>query len=103
VIVSVADLYAETMQMTSNTIDRAYLGRLNVEHWSTGMQRALDFRDASNDDRFFDLDFRTVQKIRLDRCTDSTNGWASRSPQSLRQACSGGGKPRQPPRGEHPS
>ncbi len=43
VIVSVADLYAETMQMTSNTVDRAYLGRLNVEHWSIGMQRALDF------------------------------------------------------------
>ncbi len=62
VIISVADLYAETMQMTSNTVDRAYLGRLNVEHWSTGMQRALNFRDASNDGRFFDLDFRTVQE-----------------------------------------
>jgi hypothetical protein len=62
VILSVADLYAEFGQMTSNTVDRHYLGRLNVEHWSSGMRRALDFRDIGNDDRFFDLDFAAVQR-----------------------------------------
>lgn len=62
VILSVADLYAEFRQMTSNTVDRSYLGQLNVEHWSVGMQRALAFRDAGNDDRFFDLDFAAVQR-----------------------------------------
>src|SRR5271165_6251187 len=31
VILSVADLYAEFGQMTSNTVDRRYLGQLNVE------------------------------------------------------------------------
>ncbi|MGE2815720.1 sulfotransferase family protein [Mycobacterium heidelbergense] len=62
VILSVADLYAEFRQMTSNTVDRNYLGQLNVEHWSVGMQRALAFRDAGNDDRFFDLDFTAVQR-----------------------------------------
>ena len=61
VILSVADLYAEFAQMTSNTVDRNYLGQLNVEHWSVGMQRALAFRDAGNNDRFFDLDFAAVQ------------------------------------------
>lgn len=62
VILSVADLYAEFGQMTSNTVDRSYLGQLNVEHWSVGMRRALAFRDAGNDDRFFDLDFVAVQR-----------------------------------------
>jgi hypothetical protein len=62
VILSVADLYAEFGQMTSNTVDRSYLGQLNVEHWSVGMQRALEFRDVGNDDRFFDLDFAAVQR-----------------------------------------
>ncbi len=62
VILSVADLYAEFRQMTSNTVDRHYLGQLNVEHWSVGMQRALEFRAAGNNDRFFDLDFTSVQR-----------------------------------------
>ncbi len=62
VILSVADLYAEFRQMTSNTVDRHYLGQLNVEHWSVGMQRALAFRAAGNNDRFFDLDFTSVQR-----------------------------------------
>jgi hypothetical protein len=62
VILSVADLYAEFGQMTSNTVDRNYMGRLNVEHWSLGMQRALAFRRAGNNDRFFDMDFAAVQR-----------------------------------------
>lgn len=62
VILSVADLYAEFGQMTSNTVDRNYLGQLNVEHWSLGMQRAMAFRAAGNDDRFFDMDFTAVQR-----------------------------------------
>jgi hypothetical protein len=62
VILSVADLYAEFGQMTSNTVDRNYLGQLNVEHWSLGMQRAMAFRAAGNNDRFFDMDFTAVQR-----------------------------------------
>ncbi|MGA9675658.1 MAG: sulfotransferase, partial [Mycobacterium sp.] len=62
VILSVADLYVEFGQMTSNTVDRRYLGQLNVEQWSVGMQRALEFRDVGNDNRFFDLDFAAVQR-----------------------------------------
>ena len=62
VIVSVADLYAEVAQMFSDDIDLHYLGRLNVEHWSVGMDRTLAFRDAGNDPRFYDIDFRAMQR-----------------------------------------
>ncbi|MFA5883270.1 MAG: sulfotransferase [Acidimicrobiia bacterium] len=62
VIVSVADLYAEVGQMFSDDLDLRYIGRLNVEQWSVGMRRALAFRDAGNDDRFYDIDFRAMQQ-----------------------------------------
>jgi len=61
VMLSVADLYAEVGQMFSDEIDRHYLARLNVDQWSTGMRRALAFRDAGNDHRFYDIDFRAMQ------------------------------------------
>ncbi len=60
VLVSVADLYAEVQQMFSDDIDRHYLGRLNVHHWSIAMQRLLAFRGA-HPDRFYDIDFRAMQ------------------------------------------
>jgi hypothetical protein len=62
VIVSVADVYFEVASMFSEDIDLHYLGALNVEHWSVGMERALAFREAGNDDRFYDIDFRTMQQ-----------------------------------------
>jgi hypothetical protein len=61
VILSVADIYAEVGKMFSDQLDLHYLGRLNVEQWTLGMQRALAFRDAGNDDRFYDIDFRAMQ------------------------------------------
>ncbi|HYC22024.1 MAG TPA: sulfotransferase, partial [Candidatus Bathyarchaeia archaeon] len=57
-----ADVYAEVARMFSDEIDRRYLGQLNVEQWSLGMQRALAFRDAENDARFYDIDFRAMQR-----------------------------------------
>src|SRR5262249_17339882 len=62
VMVSVADTYAEVSSMFSDDVDLHYLGALNVEHWSVGMARALAFRDAGNASRFFDMDFRAVQR-----------------------------------------
>jgi hypothetical protein len=62
VIVSVADLYAEVGRQFSDDIDLAYLGRLNVEHWSTAMERVLVFRDGGADDRFYDMGFEAVQR-----------------------------------------
>ncbi|WP_445162705.1 sulfotransferase family protein [Mycobacterium sp. Dal123C01] len=61
VILSVADLYADIIGSFSSTIDRRYIGRLNVEHWSLGMQRALQFRTDGAEDRFYDIDFRAMQ------------------------------------------
>jgi hypothetical protein len=62
VLLSVADLYAEVSKMCCDDIDTKYLGELNVEQWSLGMDRALAFRDAGADDRFYDIDFRAMQR-----------------------------------------
>ena len=61
VLVSVADLYAEVGSQFNDVLDAGYLGALNLEHWSTAMERVVAFRDAGADDRFYDLDFRAVQ------------------------------------------
>jgi hypothetical protein len=62
VMVSVADVFAEVQRMFSDDIDMPYLGAVNVEHWSIGMRRAMEFRADGTDDRFFDLDFSAVQR-----------------------------------------
>jgi hypothetical protein len=61
VILSVADLYADIIGSFSNEIDRTYIGQLNVEHWSLGMERTLHFRAGGAEDRFYDIDFRAMQ------------------------------------------
>jgi hypothetical protein len=61
VILSVADLYADIVGGFTDHVDLPYLGQLNVEHWSVGMQRALHFRDSGADNRFYDIDFRAMQ------------------------------------------
>lgn len=61
VMVSVADVYEAVQSMFNVDIDRHYLGSLNVDQWSLAMSRAMAFRDAGNDERFFDLDFRDMQ------------------------------------------
>ncbi|MBU9765335.1 sulfotransferase [Mycobacterium sp. TNTM28] len=61
VILSVADLYADIIGTFTDAIDRPYIGRLNVEHWSLGMDRALQFRAGAAQDRFYDIDFRAMQ------------------------------------------
>jgi hypothetical protein len=62
VILSVADLYADIIGTFTDDIDRPYIGRLNVEHWSLGMNRALRFRADGAEDRFYDIDFRAMQE-----------------------------------------
>jgi hypothetical protein len=62
VILSVADLYADIVGGFTDHLDRPYLGQLNVEHWSVGMARALQFRDGDADNRFYDIDFRAMQE-----------------------------------------
>jgi len=62
VMVSVADVFAEVSKLMSEDVDLHAIGRLNVEHWTVGMERALAFRDAGNDHRFHDMHFRAVQE-----------------------------------------
>jgi hypothetical protein len=61
VMVSVADVYQQVGQQFSDDLDLAYIGRLNVDQWQTGMERLLEFRGAGRDHRFFDIDFRAMQ------------------------------------------
>jgi Sulfotransferase family len=60
VLLSVADVYADIAGGFTDHLDRRYLGELNVEHWSVGIDRAVKFRDGGADDRFFDIDFRAM-------------------------------------------
>ncbi|BBX17348.1 sulfotransferase family protein [Mycolicibacterium duvalii] len=60
VLLSVAEVYADIVGGFSDHLDRNYLGSLNVEQWSIGMQRAVEFRESGTDDRFFDIDFRAM-------------------------------------------
>lgn len=62
VMVSVADVYAEVGRHLSEDIDLQYLGELNVRDWTTGMERLLRFRATHGEDRFYDMDFRAVQR-----------------------------------------
>ncbi|MCV7057098.1 sulfotransferase family protein [Mycolicibacterium gilvum] len=61
VILSVADLYADIIASFTDDLDRPSIGRLNVEHWSLGMARTVEFRAAATGDRFYDIDFRAMQ------------------------------------------
>jgi Sulfotransferase family len=62
VIPSVADLYYEFMQASSDAVDKGYLGASNTEWCLLGMKRLIEFRDAGNEHRFFDIQFTAFQK-----------------------------------------
>jgi hypothetical protein len=62
VVVSFSGLSAEVARAFSDDIDLQYWGSLNVAQWSLGMQRALAFRDAQPTQRFYDIDFRAMQR-----------------------------------------
>jgi hypothetical protein len=61
VMLSVCDVYADVMGTFNDDVDREYIGELNVKQWSRATDRALAFRQAGNDDRFYDIDFRAMQ------------------------------------------
>jgi hypothetical protein len=61
VILSVAELYADIIATFTDDMDRPYIGRLNVEHWWEGVERALAFRSGDADSRFYDIDFLAMQ------------------------------------------
>ena len=62
VIPSVADLYFELMQASSDQVDKHYLGELNSEWCELGMRKVIAFREAGHEHRFFDIHFAPFQK-----------------------------------------
>jgi hypothetical protein len=62
VIPSVADLYYELTKASSDHVDKAWLGRMTSGFCELGMRRMMAFRDAGNEQRFFDIDFAPFQK-----------------------------------------
>jgi hypothetical protein len=62
VMLSVATVYAQIIAKFSDHVDHGYIGDLNVRCWSEAMTRAIAFRDAGNDHRFFDIHFRAMHE-----------------------------------------
>ncbi|MFC0202711.1 sulfotransferase family protein [Novosphingobium soli] len=62
VMLSVATVYADIIGKFTDHVDTAYIGELNVRCWSEAMARAIAFREAGNDHRFFDIHFRAMQQ-----------------------------------------
>lgn len=62
VMLSVATVYADIIGKFSDRVDNAYIGELNVRCWSEAMARAIAFRDAGRDHRFFDIHFRAMHE-----------------------------------------
>jgi len=62
VLPSVADLYFELNKAFSDNVDKLWLGDVNMEFCELGMKRMIAFRDAGNNDRFFDIHFAPFQK-----------------------------------------
>ena len=61
VLESVVDLYQVMQSMVSTKVDTDYIVEVNVDHWSSAMQRVIEFREKGNDHRFYDIDFRAMQ------------------------------------------
>jgi hypothetical protein len=62
VIPSVADLYYELTKASSDHVDKGWLGRMTSDFCELGMRRMMAFRDAGNEQRFFDIYFAPFQK-----------------------------------------
>jgi hypothetical protein len=63
VLLSVCDVYAQIMGKFTDTLDRGWIGELNVRSWSEGMRRAIRFREqGDNDARFCDIHFKAMQQ-----------------------------------------
>lgn len=61
VIPSMADLYLEMASVNTASVDPLWLGEVAVNNCENGMRRMLSFREKGNENRFFDIQFRTLQ------------------------------------------
>ena len=62
VIPSVADLYYELHKAYSDEVDLLAIGRDTSDFCELGMRRMIAFRQAGNDQRFFDIQFAPFQQ-----------------------------------------
>ena len=62
VMLSVATVYADIIEKFTDSPDHRYMGELNVRCWSEAMRRAIAFREAGNEDRFYDIHFRAMHR-----------------------------------------
>lgn len=62
VIPSVADLYYEMSKPNTDTPDKVWMGEIMSDACELGMRRMIAFREAGNEDRFFDIHFAPFQK-----------------------------------------
>src|SRR5262249_58801592 len=61
-LLSWSDLMLEVARPYCDDIDTRYVGAVNLELWTVGMERALAFRDSGRaDGRFYDIDFKAMQ------------------------------------------
>ena len=62
VILSVATVYTSIASNFSDDLDPRTMGALNVKLWSEAIERAMAFRAAGNDARFYDIHFRAMHE-----------------------------------------
>jgi hypothetical protein len=62
VMLSACDVYADIIGGFTDHLDREAIARLNVEHWTTGIERVMAVRDGGADERFYDIDFRAMHR-----------------------------------------
>jgi hypothetical protein len=62
VIVSVAHLYSDYIGKLTDKLDPHSIAALLLRQLSEAMKRTLAFRDNGNDARFYDIDFRAMQR-----------------------------------------
>lgn len=62
VIPSVADLYFELTRAGSDHVDKIAIGKVTSDFCELGMRRMIAFRDAGNEQRFFDVQFAPFMK-----------------------------------------
>jgi Sulfotransferase family len=62
VVVSNAHLHADYIGRFTDELDMRYIGAFIVNQLALSMGRALEFRDAGHEARFYDIDFRAMQR-----------------------------------------
>lgn len=60
VMSSVIDVYADIIGKFTEHVDLDYITELNMRQWSEGLKRAMRFRDAGHDHRFYDIHFQAM-------------------------------------------